>query len=210
MRTITSLLLTALAATALLAADSDGYRLLKTIAVPGDGGWDYLVVDEAGRRVYVSHGTQVDVLDADSGAVKGKIADTKGVHGIAIAADQGRGFTSNGKADSVTIFDLKNLKTLGEVKTGKNQDCIIYDPDTRRVFAFNGGGASATVIDAAKGEVVGTIDLGGRPARKSPQLPAGNAPGYGNVCHAGRDSSPGLTLPANGAWQGDPSKHSVC
>jgi DNA-binding beta-propeller fold protein YncE len=146
-----------------IAAEGDGYRLLKTIKVPGDGGWDYLIVDEAARRVYVSHGTQVDVLDADSGELKGKIADTKGVHGIAVAPDVGRGFASNGKADNVTIFDLKTLKTLGTVKTGKNPDGIIYDPDSRRAFAFNGGSASATVIDAVKGEAVGSIDIGGRP-----------------------------------------------
>jgi DNA-binding beta-propeller fold protein YncE len=161
-RIITSLILTAIAL-AVVAAEPKGYRLLKTISVPGDGGWDYLIVDEPGRQVYVSHGTQVDVLDADSGAVKGKIPDTKGVHGIALAPDLGRGFTSNGKADTVTIFELKTLKKRGEVKVGKNPDCIIYDPDTHRVFAFNGGSASATVIDAAKGETVGTIDIGGQP-----------------------------------------------
>jgi len=148
--------------TATLAA-AESYTLLKTVPVPGDGGWDYLTVDEAGRRVYISHGNQVDVLDADSYELKGTIPDTKGVHGIAVAADLGRGFTSNGRADTVTIFDLKNLKNLGEVKTGKNPDSIIYDPSTKQVFAFNGGGKSATVIDAAAGKVAGTIDLAGQP-----------------------------------------------
>jgi DNA-binding beta-propeller fold protein YncE len=155
--------LSVLAAATAGAADPAGYRLLKTVPVPGDGGWDYVTVDEMGRRVYVSHGTQVDVLDADTGELKGKISDTKGVHGIAVAPELGRGFTSNGQADNVTIFDLKTLKTLGEVKTGKNPDSIIFDPDTKRVFAFNGRGKSATVIDAAKGEVAGTIELGGQP-----------------------------------------------
>src|SRR5438552_18207704 len=92
-----------------------GYHIIKKIPVPGDGGWDYLIVDEAARRLYVSHGTQVEVLDADSGEIKGKIADTRGVHGIALAPDLGRGFTSNGQAATVTIFDLKTLKTLGQV-----------------------------------------------------------------------------------------------
>ena len=162
MRTLaTSVLL--LVASAAAAAAPEGYHLLRTIPVPGDGGWDYLIVDEAARRLYVSHGTQVEVLDADSGEIKGKIADTKGVHGIALAPDLGRGFTSNGQAATVTIFDLKTLKTLGQVPTGKNPDAIIYDPASRRVFAFNGGSASVTVIDAAAGTVAGTLDLGGRP-----------------------------------------------
>jgi DNA-binding beta-propeller fold protein YncE len=163
MRTFTvSVLLWMASATAVLAA-SDGYTLQKTIPVPGDGGWDYLIVDDVGRRVYISHGNQVDVLDADSGEVKATIENTKGVHGIALAPVLGRGFTSNGKADSVTIFDLKTLKNLGEVKTGKNPDCIIFDPSTKRVFTFNGGDSSATAIDAAEGKVAGTIDLGGKP-----------------------------------------------
>ena len=162
MRTLTVLILAALAVTT-TCAEAPGYRLLKTIPVPGDGGWDYLIVDETARRVYVSHATEVDVLDADTYELKGKISDTKGVHGIALAPDLGRGFTSNGQTNTVTIFDLKTLKPLGEVKTGKKPDAILYDPNTHRVFAFNGGGDSATVIDAAKGDLVGTIELGGGP-----------------------------------------------
>lgn len=123
----------------------------------------YLTVDPAGRRVYVSHATVVDVLDADTGEIKGQIPDTAGVHGIAVAADLGRGFTSNGRANTVTAFDLKTLKPLATIKTGRNPDAILYDPATRRVFAFNGGGKSATVIDATDDKVVGTIELGGKP-----------------------------------------------
>jgi DNA-binding beta-propeller fold protein YncE len=160
-RLLSTLVLIASAAVAFAAPGS--YTLVKTVPVPGDGGWDYVTVDEAGRRVYLSHGTQVDVLDADSYELKGTIPDTSGVHGIAIASDLGRGFTSNGRANNVTIFDLKDLKKLGEVKTGRNPDSIIYDPATKRVFAFNGGGKSATVIDAEKGEALGTIELGGQP-----------------------------------------------
>jgi len=146
------------------AASADGYKLVKTIPVPGDGGWDYLTVDGGGRRVYVSHGNQVDVIDADANTVAGTIPDLKGVHGIAVAADLGRGFISNGRGDNVTIFDLKTLKPIGDpVATGKNPDAIMYDPATKCVFAFNGRDSSATVIDAAEGKVVGTIDLGGKP-----------------------------------------------
>jgi YVTN family beta-propeller protein len=151
------------AGAAALAAAPGGYHVIKTVSVPGDGGWDYLTVDAAGRRVYVSHATRVEVLDADTGAIQGQIADTAGVHGIAVAADLGRGFTSNGRTNNVTVFDLKSLKPLGTVPTGKNPDCIIYDPATRQVFAFNGRDASVTVIDAATSKVAGTIDLGGQP-----------------------------------------------
>lgn len=146
-----------------VAAAAGGYHVVKRIPVPGDGGWDYLSVDNAARRLYVSHGTQVEVLDVDSGSIVGQIPNTQGVHGIAIAPDADRGFTSNGTAATVTIFDLKTLAPIGEVKTGKKPDAIIYDPATHRVFAFNGGSDSATAIDAADGKVAGTIELGGGP-----------------------------------------------
>jgi YVTN family beta-propeller protein len=137
--------------------------VIKKIPIPGQGSWDYLTIDEAARRLYVSHGTQVEVLDVDSGAIVGKIENTLGVHGIAIAADVGRGFVSDGQSSTVTIFDLKTLKTIAEVPAGKKPDAIIYDPATSRVFAFNGGSNSATVIEAKDGKVAGTIDLGGGP-----------------------------------------------
>src|SRR5713101_8146320 len=145
------------------AFSSDDYHLVKKIPVPGTGAWDYLTVDEGARRLYVSHGTQVEVLEVDSGAIVGKVPNTLGVHGIAIAPELGRGFVSDGKSSKVTIFDLKTLKTIGHVATGKGPDAIIYDPATSRVFAFNGDSNSATVIQAADGKVIGTIDLGGGP-----------------------------------------------
>jgi DNA-binding beta-propeller fold protein YncE len=145
------------------AFSSDDYHLVKKIPIPGSGSWDYLTLDEDRRRLYVSHGTQVEVLDVDSGAIVGRITNTLGVHGIAIAPDSGRGFTSNGQSSTVTIFDLKTFKSVGEVKTGKKPDAIIYDPATHRVFAFNGDSNSATVINVADGTVVGTIELGGGP-----------------------------------------------
>jgi len=140
-----------------------GYSVTKKIPISGQGSFDYLTVDDAGRRLYVSHGTQVEVLDVDSGAVVGNIPNTLGVHGIAIAAEFGRGFVSNGQSSTVTIFDLKTLKPIADVPTGKKPDAIIYDPATKRVFAFNGGSDSATAIDAATGKVAGTVDLKGGP-----------------------------------------------
>jgi YVTN family beta-propeller protein len=148
----------------LLAAPTTGdYHITKKIPISGQGGWDYLTVDDGARRLYVSHGTQVEVLDVDSGAIVGKVEKTPGVHGIAIAPELGRGFISNGQSSTVTIFDLKTLKTIAEVKVGKKPDAIIYDPATSRVFAFNGDGNSATAIQAADGKVAGTVDLGGGP-----------------------------------------------
>jgi YVTN family beta-propeller protein len=145
-----------------VAADG-GYSVTKKISVPGQGSWDYLTVDASARRLYVSHGTQVEVLDIDSGAIVGSIPKTPGVHGVAIAPELGRGFVSNGQASTVTIFDLKTLKAIADVPTGQKPDAIIYDPATSRVFAFNGGSNSATAIDAATGKVAGTVNLDGGP-----------------------------------------------
>jgi DNA-binding beta-propeller fold protein YncE len=162
LRTLASVvLLLSFLATSAQAADS--YHITKKIPVPGQGSWDYLAVDEGARRLYVSHGTQVEVLDVDSGAIVGKIANTPGVHGIAIAPELGRGFVSDGQSSAVTIFDLKTLKTIAEVAVGKKPDAIIYDPATSRVFAFNGDSDSATAIQATDGKVAGTVDLGGGP-----------------------------------------------
>ncbi len=142
---------------------SSGYALTKTISIPGDEGWDYVGVDSAARRVYVSHGSHVVVLDADTHAIVGDIPDTAGVHGIAIAADLGRGFTSNGRANNSTFFDLKTLKTIGVYPTGTNPDAILYEPVTKRVFTFNGRSQDATALDAMTGAALGTVPLGGKP-----------------------------------------------
>jgi YVTN family beta-propeller protein len=147
----------------LVLAGSSGYHVVKAIPIGGVGRWDYDVVDSAARRVYVSHQTHVVVLDADSYAVVGDIPDTLGVHGIAVASELGRGFISNGKANTVTVFDLKTLKAISTVKTGQNPDAIYYDAGSKRVFAFNGRSANATVINAADGTVAGTIAVGGKP-----------------------------------------------
>jgi DNA-binding beta-propeller fold protein YncE len=146
-----------------LALAQSGYKVTQRIAISGQGGWDYLTVDDAARRLYVSHGSQVEVVDIDSKSVEATIPNTPGVHGIAVAPELGRGFISNGQASTVTIFDLKSLKKLGDVPTGKKPDAIIYDPATSQVFAFNGDSDSTTVISAADGKVAGTIALGGGP-----------------------------------------------
>src|SRR5579864_1851074 len=155
------------------ASAAGNYSVTKKISINGQGSWDYLAVDEANRRLYVSHGTRVEVLDIDSLSAVGNIPNTPGVHGIAIAPEAGRGFVSDGKSSMVTIFDLKTLKTIGEVPVGKGPDGIIYDPATQRVFAFNGDGNSATAIDAATGKVAGTVDLGG-----GPEFAAADGEGY--------------------------------
>ena len=140
------------------------YRLAGRIAIGGDGGWDYLTADPVQRRLYVSHATRVVVLDLKSGRPVGEVSDTPGVHGIALAPDLGRGYTSDGRAGTVTVFDLRDLSVVTRVKvTGENPDAIVYEPTTRRVFTFNGRSDNATAIDAAKLEVVGTLALEGKP-----------------------------------------------
>src|SRR6202166_2421312 len=161
---------------------ASGYHVIKTVPVPGDEGWDYVYVDSDARRVYISHGSHTVVMNADTFAIEGDIPDTQGVHGIAVASDLGRGFTSNGRANTVTIFDLKTLKTIGTAKTDANPDAIIYDPATKRVFTFNGRGKNATAINAADGSVVGTIPLNDKPEFAV-------ADGKGTVFVNGEDSS---------------------
>lgn len=163
---LTVLAVSALAAQQINAApppSPSGYHVIKTIPIPGDTGWDYLFVDSDARRVYVSRGTHVVVLDADTYAIVGDIPDTQGVHGIAIAKELGRGFISDGRANTATIFDLKTLQTLGTVNTGKNPDAIVYDAVTKRVFTLNGASKDATAFNAADGTVLGTLPLGGKP-----------------------------------------------
>jgi DNA-binding beta-propeller fold protein YncE len=152
-----------LALTASAYAADSGYHIIKKLKLGGEGGWDYLTVDGAARRLYISRSSHVMVIDLDTDKVVGDIPNTPGVHGIAVAPELNRGFTSNGKADASTIFDLKTLKVLGEVKTGGNPDAIIYDPASKKVFTFNGRTKDTTVFDAVSGKVVRTIPLGGKP-----------------------------------------------
>jgi len=144
-------------------AASPQYHVIKKIELGGNGFWDYLTVDNTARRLYVSHGTQVIVVDIETDKVVGNIPDTPGVHGIALAPELNRGFISCGQSNTAIIFDLKSLKVLGQVKTGTNPDNILYDSTSKQVFTFNGRSNDATAFDAATGAVKGTIALGGKP-----------------------------------------------
>jgi len=144
-------------------APPQGFHLIAKYNLGGEGGWDYLSADSIGRRLYIARSNRVTVFDLDKGTVAGELPNTNGIHGVAIANDLGRGFASCGQDAKVVVFDLKTLKPTGEVKAGTNPDSIIYDLSTSRVFAFNGGSSDVTAIDAAKGTVVGTVPLGGKP-----------------------------------------------
>jgi len=150
-----------------LASPPSGYHLFKKIpfgAAPGSIEYfDYITFDAATRRVYLSHGTEVKVLDADSGSVVGTVSDLKRCHGIVVLNDLGRGFITDGDAGQVVIFDLKTFKKVGEVKADADADSIIYDSVSKRIFVFNGRPKSSTVIDPVKGTVIATIPLGGAP-----------------------------------------------
>ena len=139
------------------------YHLANKYTLGGDPGWDYIAFDPDTRRVYVTHFMRIEVLDADTGKAVGQITDTPGVHGIALVRSIGKGFTSNGKADTVSVIDLKTLAHVAEIKVGKKPDAITYDPGTDRVFVSNGDSDDLTVIDATSGKVVGTVPLGGAP-----------------------------------------------
>jgi YVTN family beta-propeller protein len=140
------------------------YQVKQKYVLGGEGFWDYLTFDPVGKRLFISRGTHVMVVDPYKGSVIGDIPNTPGVHGIALAQDLGKGFTSNGRENTVTVFDLKTLKETARIKIeGKNPDAILYDPATQHVFTFNGGSKDATVIDAATASVVVTIPLDGKP-----------------------------------------------
>jgi DNA-binding beta-propeller fold protein YncE len=169
-KSLWALLLLACSVSALAA--SPNYSVIKKIPIPGKGGWDYLTVDEAARRLYVSHATEMEILNLDSGEKLGSIP-TVGMHGIALAPEFNHGFLSDGKANTVIMFDLKTMKVLAKIDSPKDPDGIIYDDGSKRVFAFNGDSNSATAIDAASGKVAGTVDLGG-----GPEFAAADGHGY--------------------------------
>ncbi len=165
MRTAVGISLIVLAAMVALPAVASGadYKVVKTWKLGGDGGWDYLTADGDGHRLFIARATRVMVIDTVSGKQIGEIPDTAGVHGVALAPEIGRGFTSNGREDTVSVFDLKSLAVEKKIKVGSGPDAILYDPFSKRVFTFNGKGHDTTAVDASKGEVVGKIDLGGKP-----------------------------------------------
>src|SRR6476469_2793348 len=140
------------------------YQVKQKYVLGGEGGWDYLTFDAAGKRLFISRGTHVMVVDPYKGTVLGDIPNTPGVHDIALAQDLGKGFISNGRENSITVFDLKTLKETGRIKIeGENPDAMLYDPSSKRVFAFNGRSKNATVIDATNDKVVGNVPLDGKP-----------------------------------------------
>jgi YVTN family beta-propeller protein len=165
MRTIPSQFIAALllaCAVPMIHAAEPLYHVTHQEVLPGDVKWDYLTYDAGGKRLFITRGDHVDVFDTVLGRVVATIADTLGVHGVALAPDLDKGFTSNGRGNTVTVFELSSLKVLGTLPTGKKPDAIVYDPFTRRVFAANGDSGSLTVIDAVRNEVLATIFVGGK------------------------------------------------
>ena len=164
-------------------AGESGYHADRSILVGGDGGWDYITVDTSSHRVFATHGTHVAVVDTRTDSIAGDIPNTPGVHGVALAYDVGRGFTSNGRDSSVSVFDLKTLAVIGRIPVGSpNPDAILYDKASGRVFTFNGRGKNTTAIDARTQKIVGTLALGGKPE-------AGVTDGAGRIYVNNEDSS---------------------
>jgi YVTN family beta-propeller protein len=140
------------------------YKIVRKISLPGEGFWDYITVDEVNGRIFASHSAMVQVVDIKTGQLTGVLSDTKGVHGIAIASELNKGFTSNGGDSSITVFNLKTIEKITIIKgTGRNPDAILYDSFSKHIFTGNGGSASFTVIDAVNNRVAGTIPLDGKP-----------------------------------------------
>lgn len=160
-------------------AQDGPYHAGKEIPIGGEGGWDYLTVDAPAHRLYVSHATHVVVVDTQANKIVGDIPDTPGVHGLAIAADLGRGFITNGRENKASIVDLKTLKLIQKVDTGENPDAVLYEPARHEVYTMNGRGKSATVIDAQNGKVVATIPLEGKPESAQADSKAGKV--YVNI-----------------------------
>ncbi len=154
----------ALVLVAAAAFAAEGYHVLNKIKIGGTGGWDYVTADGANHRLYVSHGTSVAIVDTASGSVLGTIDGLDGVHGIAIADKLNKGFISNGRSSTVTVFNLSSFAKTAEIPTGgQNPDAICYEPVTERVFTFNGRSGNSTAIDAKSNAVVATFPLGGKP-----------------------------------------------
>ncbi len=180
------------------------FKVLKMIPVEGNTGWDYLTVDKAGQRLFVSHGTCVEVVDLKTDKSIGQIPNTPGVHGIALVPSLNKGFITSGRIDSVIVFDMKTLKVLDKIKTGKNPDAILYDAFTNRIFTFNGRDNSITAIDPKTNRVAGTMPVSGKPE-------AAVSNGKGKIFCNIEDKSTvvkfdALTLKQEAEWPLDPGK----
>ncbi len=160
---ITMLAILAITMSQISAQKTSGYSLTKTFHIASAGGWDYIAVDENSNRLYVSHGTQVNILDKSTGDSLGVIANTTGVHGIAFNPALGKGYTSNGRLNTVSVFDLKTAKVLSSISTGENPDAIMYDEFSKKIITCNGRSKDLTIIDPVTEKVVATIPIGGKP-----------------------------------------------
>ncbi len=163
MKRALALLIVASVLTAFPVSAQKQYKMVNRVKLGGEGGWDYLTYDKDGHRLFITRGSHVMVVDTNALTANGDIPDLSGIHGVALAQELGRGFVSNGGDNTVTVFDLKTLKKLDSVKVGNRPDAILYDPFTKHVFTFNARSQDSTVVDAASGEVVGTVPLGGKP-----------------------------------------------
>ncbi len=163
MKRIFALMLAATLLAAIPAFAQKQYKVVNTVKLGGEGGWDYLYYDKDGQRLFITRGSHVMVVDAKTLKVTGDIPELSGIHGVALAPESGRGFVSNGGDNTVTVFDLKTLKKLDSVKVGDRPDAIIYDPFTKHVFTFNARSKDSTAVDAASGKVAGTVPVGGKP-----------------------------------------------
>jgi YVTN family beta-propeller protein len=164
MKNIKFILCLAMLTSSVALSAQSNYTIANKIHVEGDGGWDYISYDGLNGRIFVSHSTVAQAIDIKTGKLAGTIPDTKGIHGIAIAPGLNKGFTSNGRDSSVTVFNLKTLEVITKIKiNGRNPDAILYDPFSQKIFTFNGGSSNATVIDAKENKVIASIPLDGKP-----------------------------------------------
>src|SRR5271167_4151657 len=174
MKRILALIVALFTIAVISAAAQKSYKLAERVKLGGEGGWDYLTYDPDGKRVFITRGTHVMVVDAASLKPTGDIPDLSGVHGVALAPELGRGFITSGGDNMLVIFDLKTLKVLDKVKVGERPDAVLYDPSAKRVYTFNAKTQDSTVVDATTGKVIGSVPLGGKPE-------TGVADGKGNV-----------------------------
>src|ERR1035438_9258856 len=151
----------------LYAQQANGFRVVKSFPIVSSGGWDYIAVGPGNNRIYVSHGTQVNVLDETTGDSVGVIPNTTGVHGIAFVPALGKGYTSNGRINNVTVFDLKTNQVLGQIDAGQNPDAIMYDEFSKFIITCNGRSSDLSLIDPVTTKVVATIPVGGKPETRS-------------------------------------------